>query len=362
MLSLVKWLFAIIFVLLFSLSSVNSFMYQNYFSLSSCKLGIGNDVLYKCRKFSKSSLRMMPEGPEVLSLSEYMKSIYSGGQWSIQKAELLSGRYNSENPPVGWNRLIETLPSQVLNIQNKGKFLYFLLENDISIWNTLGLTGGWSHSKYNKHNRISIHFINNQNNLSRTMYFYDIRNFGTLKCSFSKEELSKKLHTLGPCWLTETPSFTSFMDIVNKVRNKQTFLAVFLMNQRETAGIGNYILSEVLYLSAIHPWATIAEVPHDRWMVLYQHICEVMHASYFSQKEWSFFDDTSVSANHDSVLAANHPMPSFRFHVYHQSMCPQGYQIVRQTGPHMRTIHWVPEIQVFPENPQRYNGQDTQTS
>jgi hypothetical protein len=41
------------------------------------------------------------------------------------------------------------MPVKVLDVMTKGKFIYFIMDNDMILFNTLGLSGGWVFSNDN---------------------------------------------------------------------------------------------------------------------------------------------------------------------------------------------------------------------
>ena len=116
-------------------------------------------------------------------------------QWELLNTSFISGRYTNA-PPIGWDNLDKSLPNDVISIQSKGKFIYFNLNNG-TIWNTLGLTGGWRFQSTGKHNRSVFLLKNKKSNQLEKLYFYDQRNFGTLKYTVYNDEIKKKLTTLG---------------------------------------------------------------------------------------------------------------------------------------------------------------------
>jgi formamidopyrimidine-DNA glycosylase len=63
-------------------------------------------------------------------------------------------------------------------------------------------------------------------------------------------------------------------------------LAVFLMDQTKTSGVGNYILSEALYEAGVHPWATVGEVAADDGLAadLFHALRRVVGQSWASQR------------------------------------------------------------------------------
>ena len=113
----------------------------------------------------------------------------------------------------------------------------------------------------------------------------DARNFGTLKCCFDDNDLDKKLRNLGFDWLNPSsrPTFEQFLQLGNMAATRKRPLAVFLMDQKKTAGIGNYILAEVLYKSRIHPDANCKDMTIDLWNSLYLNIQDIILRSYNSQ-------------------------------------------------------------------------------
>ena len=232
---------------------------------------------------------MMPEGPEVLTMAERNQlELSRSSDWSLTQMKIVSGRYLKESP-AGFQKAIEILPSKFKHVKTKGKFTYFSFEH-FTLQATLGLTGWWTFDangsgRYGEEMRnMRMQFVFHSPELDQTKFlsYYDDLSYGTVKISFDSLELEKKLNDLGVCWLTEHPSFEQFYSIVQSIK-PTTNVAVFLMNQKKTAGIGNYILSEVLYLAGIHPWATIGALSLTDWKQLYDAICHVFTASYRSQ-------------------------------------------------------------------------------
>ncbi|HIL98405.1 MAG TPA: hypothetical protein EYG51_21225, partial [Pseudomonadales bacterium] len=115
--------------------------------------------------------RRMPEGPEVRKYAMDLAKRVSGR--TLQEVRLLSGRYLSK-PPGGLEGLRSDLPIDIVGTGAHGKFLYWILKDEHSIWNTLGMSGRWSPDQ-GKYSRVQ--FVLNDGNV----FFDDIRNFGTLK-------------------------------------------------------------------------------------------------------------------------------------------------------------------------------------
>ncbi len=136
--------------------------------------------------------RMMPEGPEVLSLVNRLSDRFGGGRWDLTGAAILSGRYLNNNPPENWVRFTQSLPLRVDHVNCKGKFIFFSFTSQdsekLTAWSTLGLTGGWS-LRRNNHARLALRLTPSSadamgtpaSTASEVLFFYDIRNFGTFK-------------------------------------------------------------------------------------------------------------------------------------------------------------------------------------
>ena len=192
---------------------------------------------------------MMPEGPEVRSLvdsiSDSFSNRFEGSKWQLTDAKIVSGRY-ARAAPENWDEMVTRLPAEIKQIKCKGKFIYFQC-GDFYIFNTLGLSGGWSLSSSQSYTRASL-VLKNINSAktviqAKDLHFYDMIGYGTLKICLTKEELDKKLKSVGTCWIEEKPSFEIFLYKIKKTKPDRP-LVLFLMDQSKLSGVGNYILSE----------------------------------------------------------------------------------------------------------------------
>ena len=357
------------------------------------------------RGYQRSRIIMMPEGPEVRTTVDSIKNTLeevntnykkykndeeqfrSSNPWYLSRITFLSGRYH-EKDVLNLHELNKELPIALKTVACKGKFIFFTLDKSFSLWSTLGLSGGWTvsprHAKsspyLSDHIRLCLTFIRNGTNEDRagmntttqemSLFFYDQRNFGTFKISTDPQELVKKLDSLGHCWLSGPPTLQQFRSILAEKRTQAKPLAVLLMNQKKTAGVGNYLLSEILYSCRIYPWATCAQLSEEDIQELYFVTLSTVVKSYLSQtdsatREFYFqrfcdswlqrtFYDGAVDDDADAVGGSlwsgreqlmEYIQKPFHFTVYMQSHCPRGYRIARAEGPHLRTVHWVQELQ-----------------
>jgi formamidopyrimidine-DNA glycosylase len=61
-------------------------------------------------------------------------------------------------------------------------------------------------------------------------------------------QLEDKLESLGPAYLSGEVQAEAFLELARKSNGR--YLAVFLMDQSKTSGVGNYILSGTLMASS----------------------------------------------------------------------------------------------------------------
>lgn len=87
--------------------------------------------------------------PEIIEVRRYADFLKYHLNTKIINIRILKGRYKTHLPFKGYYKLNNMLPVKVLDVRTKGKFIYFILDNDMVIFNTLGLSGGWVYSKDN---------------------------------------------------------------------------------------------------------------------------------------------------------------------------------------------------------------------
>jgi DNA-formamidopyrimidine glycosylase len=270
----------------------------------------------------------MPEGPEVKRISVQLNGLLAGK--IISNLEFLSGRYITHGIPKGTDSFQSVNNKKIKSINCKGKFIWFEFENypEISIWNTLGMTGSWSREQ-GQHARMKISFMDES-----SIFFSDIRNFGTINFSFSKNELLKKLGSIGPDMLSSPPTKEEFTRIVKKQKDKT--LPEFMMNQKMISGVGNYVKAEALYLAGISPLRTCSSLSEKEITALQDSIDKVLSASYNS-------GGSTIKTYRD--VYGNVGTFKSRFLVYGNAVDPQGNKIQKLETKDGRTTFWVPDLQ-----------------
>lgn len=238
----------------------------------------------------------------------------------------MSGRY-LKKPIDGIDHIQDGIPIKVIGAGCHGKFLYWILENDLSIWNTLGLTGEWSNQR-KKHSRVRISLD------GKDIYYNDTRNFGTLKIVKGRKPLVQKLQSLGPDLLAEECSNEKFIEQL-RLKNSKTIVEA-LMDQSVVAGVGNYIKADALWLARISPHREVSTLSDESLSNLNKCIRKIMTTSFemggATIYTYKNFDGTTGEYGS-------------RFLVYNRKVDPDGNLIIKETTKDKRTTHWSPDVQ-----------------
>ncbi len=264
----------------------------------------------------------MPEGAEVKIISEGLAKKVSGK--TLSKVQILTGRYTRKAIPGSEH----FTPGKVIGVGVKGKLIFWILNSDTFLLNTLGMTGTWSVSP-NKHSRVGFCFTDGS-----TIYFEDMRNFGTLKFVRGKSELIKKINSLGPDMLNEDVKDTDFITAMD--RKTHWTLAKAVMDQSVICGVGNYVKAEALYRAKLSPHRLVGSLSSADLSVLNNCIKRVLRQAYNRRgatiKTYKDVDGTTGDG-------------SLNFLVYGKKQDPLGNPVVREKTPDGRTTHWVPKVQ-----------------
>jgi formamidopyrimidine-DNA glycosylase len=272
----------------------------------------------------------MPELPEVartvLNLNQAMKGEI------LEDVIVHSGRYAKHGDPAGLGGFREDLPAKIENITFQGKLIIFEFTSYCSgkkwwAWNTLGMGGGWRNDKV-KHSHVEFR------TKSGSVFFTDIRNFGTLKFTDDIEETDRKKRTIGPNHLNDEIPDSLFKERLMKYPNRT--MPEVLMNQSLIGGIGNYIKAEVLYIAGISPHRLVGSLGDDEFSTLNKATLNVIRSSYARR-------GATISTYKD--IDGEEGDFKFYFRVYGRSTCENGFPVVRETTKDKRTTHWVPQLQ-----------------
>ena len=328
----------------------------------------------------------MPEGVEIKKFADILIANIVGH--NITEINILKGRYTKKTFD-GYSGIIKDkeLPMKVNSIKTKGKFTYFELTSSTgkTVWlfNTLGLTGGWTVSAPSKNalkSTVNMRYMksiakgNNDtvvyaypiiweyisnNNLSEwfekaldhlnvefvmdnglKMYFYDQLSFGTLKIIDKKTDLEKKLKELGPDMLDKETTFEIFQKQITKKIHSDKAIGNVIVNQKVISGIGNYLRSDALWMAKISPFRKVSEIDAAELELIYKAVRGLMWGDY----------------NYDEAIKLGYISKDFKiphdydreFFVYRQDNDIHGNKVTKTElyeGSQKRFIYWIPNIQ-----------------
>lgn len=276
----------------------------------------------------------MPESVEVKISTELTRPLVINKRiTNIQLGS--SGRYKNDNPE-GFEELQKLLqsPVKILDVKNRGKFMYWSFNNDWHMFVTFGMTGQWSPTA-GKHVCLEIELVDD-NNTKTYMYFNDPRHFGTIKFIKGTDKLKEKLNSLGWDPLSGMSLDKWLNWIHSQVVKSNKPIGQILLDQSIYSGTGNYIRCEALYEAQISPWRSGKEFTKQDTEILCKAIANVMDESYKYQ-------GATIQTYKDAY--GNEGKYSSKFKVYGQKTDPNGHPIIKETTPEGRTIHWCPNIQ-----------------
>ena len=225
------------------------------------------------------------------------------------------------------NKIFNIEPVKIKYIDNKGKFIYWVLDNGQYIFNSLGLSGHWS---LTEQPNTSLKVIYKKNGVNHELYLIDQLHYATLSI---ESDLERKLKSIGPDMGNSSTTFEIFKERLNKYANKK--IGEILLKQNVVSGVGNYIRAEALYLSKISPYRTIKDITDSELQSLYRAIKFIINKSYeMGGASVTFFKDIKGQLGKFESM----------FMVYGKKEDKYSNQ-VKADKLDGRTMYWVPSVQ-----------------
>jgi DNA-formamidopyrimidine glycosylase len=215
----------------------------------------------------------MPEGPEVRTVATKLHTYLF--QQTISQLWV--------NPEAGikfHGNLYNILHAQVLMVTTRGKKLIMHFTNGYSLIAGLGMTGRFLFQG-SKHSQMAFGVgnlmtptttVGSANNIPNSLmwiFFEDSRRFGHIDV-LPTAELEIWLSDIGPdvlmAALTTEISFVDWYARFPTTSVRKIFEV--MKDQKYVSGIGNYLASEILYYSAIHPARLTSSLTLQEWETL----------------------------------------------------------------------------------------------
>lgn len=289
----------------------------------------------------------MPEVCEVALTAHYLCSKLKGR--NITNVEVLNGKYKKNGLGFEFDK-----PLKILDVNSKGKFMWFELSDKVWIMATFGLTGSWNlKSNYEKSDRI-VFVIGD---LEENLVFSDPLSMGTIDITRDSDKLYNKLNKLAPDFLKTDFSDRDFKKWVDeyKIKHGKTLLVKALTKQNVGegigSGIGNYLVAEILYRAKLSPHRTINSLLNKDITVLSKTIKKTLASCYLSAIS-KYTKHLGVVKNltkyhedyTDNKDDKNDEEP-FEFYVYGLKKDKHGNNVTVENIVDNRKTYWVPSVQ-----------------
>lgn len=280
----------------------------------------------------------MPEGPEIALIANCLdgkirkETIDNVVIWTDSRY------YKDEDRSTKFNVLHE---KTIKEVSFKGKKIIFSFKDDTYMVSSLGLEGRW---------RIIDVFNPEVKHVSAIFYlksgkilqFQDQRHFGEIKYYdnlASMDEVFEK--SVGNPWIPSSmyPDIVTKDEFFNYLSNKKLYrksIMMFLVDQKYTAGIGNYIRSDALYLAKISPHRLINSLTRKESDQIYNAAIKIMDKAMRDGGH-------TLSTYFTPIGDTGGYVP----YVYGRKLShPKGEEIAREFDSQKRSIFWVPLVQV----------------
>ena len=301
----------------------------------------------------------MPEGPEVHTIADWLKSQvvgdtllnleYSeisryakqkplfddnGEQQTNSEGELL---FEAEIGICGLNELRQDLPLTITEVDAKGKKIIFMLEDEgqqepIFLVSSLMMEGKWTWDT-GKHSDLWLN-LRSPTGEERRIYFNDSRHFGTMEIAFSEKALLSRMSDVGPDLLTGDITDQEWLKKLRNGRIKNKKIGLYVMEQKYFSGIGNYLRAEILYAAKISPHRPLSSLSDDEALILFDESRRLIREAYDAQ-----------GATLATYRNPHGGKGSFQVIVYNKKVDPLGNPVIAENIGDKRSTHWVPNVQ-----------------
>jgi len=225
-------------------------------------------------------------------------------------------------------------PVKINKIRFHGKKIIMELDSEQLMITSLGMNGKFLYEKGN-HSHISFD-IDDETPFS--LYFDDTRYFGKIDIIKTAEE-SKYFSNIGPCilkhaidentWITSEEWKKIFRPKLLKRK-----MCDIMIDQAIIAGIGQYLMVEILYYSFIHPKRIGNTITDEELELIRINSHKIVKLSY-DHGGFTLRDFLSPSRTPGTYPAA----------VYGRTKDPNGYKVIKEKLNNGRSIHFVSEFQ-----------------
>ncbi|WP_226672516.1 endonuclease VIII [Rossellomorea aquimaris] len=210
----------------------------------------------------------MPEGPEIRRAAD-----------NIERAlrnKTVQDIYFAFPHLEGYEDLLRG--AIVTRVDTKGKAMLIKFDNGFTIYSHNQLYGKWyirnlyNYPKTNRQLRLALH------NEKKSALLYSASNIEVLR----DEEVPEHpfISKVGPDLLSEKVTIDDLLERMKDKRFRNRKWAILLLDQSFVAGIGNYLRSEIMFTSGIHPSLRPIDCPPDQLKKAAESIIHLVKQSY----------------------------------------------------------------------------------
>ena len=274
----------------------------------------------------------MPEGPEIRITCDGLNSHLK--RCTIEDIQITPASRYYKSGIHNMDRL--KLPLRVETVVPKGKKILIYCKDKkgtrIVLISALAMEGSWKlHS--GKHSGIEIHTTDHRGDF-KILYFHDTRHFGTFHICMTQEDMDYVLKDVGPDLLNDDVRYEDYHRVITQKKLQHKEICWFMMEQKFFSGVGNYLLSEILYACRILPTRKLQDLSDEDIYNLWNQSKRIIQNSYK-------YGGLTIA----TYFAMDGSRGTFRTKVYGQKYDPHGNRVLTGTFSNKRTSHYVPEIQ-----------------
>lgn len=270
----------------------------------------------------------MPEGPEARTVGDKLRPY-------LVDTTLTAIVHGDKAKLIGFEHL--TAPAIVATVTAYGKKVIIVLNTGVHIITSLGMTGRLRFAPGN-HSHIRLDF-NTALSPVISVYFDDSRPFGNIQI-VPATAVPAYFKGLGPDLLQHSLDEKTWISLPEWLGRYETqrpstrAICNMLEDQDRIAGMGWYIITEVLYYSGIHPERQVRTITTEEWDKIRINAHRVIRLSYhyggFTIKDYISPDGTPGT------------YPSA---IYGKTYDPLGNIVEHKKFKGQRTIHYVSAVQ-----------------
>ena len=210
----------------------------------------------------------MPEGPEIRRAADNIERAL--------KNKTVQDIYFAFPHLEGYEDLLRG--AIVTRVDTKGKAMLIKFDNGFTIYSHNQLYGKWyirnlyNYPKTNRQLRLALH------NEKKSALLYSASDIEVLR----DEEVPEHpfISKVGPDLLSEKVTVDDLLERMKDKRFRNRKWAILLLDQGFVAGIGNYLRSEIMFTSGIHPSLRPIDCPPDQLKKAAESIIHLVKQSY----------------------------------------------------------------------------------